>query len=170
MLKQAHLKLHLDQVGQPGLEPPRVCHAVLGGLAVSVVPRGKQVGMACVKGNRRLTFALALEDRVVHFEGDRQIPVLAFATDLGAGGLTLKACAALHRDRADAIELHCAIAATVLTAGGHLEYPADGLDPVAITVAVDVGYLDLSLRSSSACAKNALAVFRMSFVRPNSLT
>ena len=56
-----------------------------------------------------------------------------------------------------------------VTRRGHLQHPADGLDPVVITVAVDVGLHDLSRRSSSACAKNALAVFRMSLARRSSL-
>ena len=54
-----------------------------------------------------------------------------------------------------------------VTRRGHLQRPADGLDPVVITVAVDVGLHDLSRRSSSAWAKNALAVFRMSLARRN---
>ena len=53
---------------------------------------------------------------------------------------------------------------------GHLQYTTDGLDPVIVTVAVDVGLHDLSRRSSSACAKNALAVLRMSLARRSSLT
>ena len=42
--------------------------------------------------------------------------------------------------------------------------------PVSIAVAVDIGLRDLSRRSSSACAKNALAVFRMSLARRSPLT
>src|SRR3990167_4159528 len=66
------------------------------------------------------------------------------------------------------IALTCCVAP--VTRRGHLQHPADGLDPVVITVTVDVGLHDLSRRSSSACAKNALAVFRMSLARHNSLT
>ena len=47
---------------------------------------------------------------------------------------------------------------------------ADRLDPVGITVPVDEVGQDLSRRSSSAWAKNALASFRISLALRNSLT
>src|SRR5690554_7359670 len=52
---------------------------------------------------------------------------------------------------------------------GNLQYFADWLDPVGIPVLINVGVYDLSLRSSSAWAKKALAVRRMSLARRNSL-
>ena len=48
------------------------------------------------------------------------------------------------------------------------EHPADRLDPEAIPIGVDVGDDQRSLRSSSAAAKNAEAVFRISFARRSS--
>jgi hypothetical protein len=53
---------------------------------------------------------------------------------------------------------------------GDLQHFADRLDPVGIPVLVDVGVQDFSLRSSSAWAKKALAVRRMSLARRSSLT
>src|SRR5690606_31411649 len=44
----------------------------------------------------------------------------------------------------------------------------DWLDPVDLPVLVDVGVYDFSLRSSSACAKKALAVRRISLARRSS--
>lgn len=72
--------------------------------------------------------------------------------------------------------VHCTIGDCVAglrgasNARGHLQHPADGLDPVGITVAVDVVLQDFNRRSSSACVKNALAVFRMSLAWRSSLT
>jgi hypothetical protein len=44
---------------------------------------------------------------------------------------------------------------------GNLEYFADRLDPIGIPALINVGIYDFSLRSSSACAKKALAVRRI---------
>lgn len=52
---------------------------------------------------------------------------------------------------------------------GNLQTFADRLDPISITVLIDVGSYDSSLRSSSACAKKALAVRRISLARRSSL-
>src|SRR5690606_14336445 len=52
---------------------------------------------------------------------------------------------------------------------GNLQHVADRLDPMGIPVLVDVGVYDFSLRSSSACAKKALAVRSISLARRNSL-
>src|SRR6185503_280404 len=48
------------------------------------------------------------------------------------------------------------------------EHGADRLDPKTVPVGVDVAELYLSRRSSSAWAKNADAVFRISFARRSS--
>ena len=48
------------------------------------------------------------------------------------------------------------------------EHPADRLDPETVPVGVDVGDDQRSLRSSSAAAKNADAVLRISFARRSS--
>src|SRR5664279_2570409 len=53
---------------------------------------------------------------------------------------------------------------------GNLQHFADRLDPVATPVRVDEISHYLSRRSSSACAKKALASFRISLARRNSLT
>ena len=53
---------------------------------------------------------------------------------------------------------------------GDLQYLADRLDPVGIAMLVDEVLQDLSRRSSSAWAKNALASFRISLARRSSLT
>src|SRR3954454_8825162 len=50
------------------------------------------------------------------------------------------------------------------------QHGTDRLDPETVPVGVDVAEFHLSRRSSSAWAKNALAVFRMSFARRNSAT
>lgn len=50
------------------------------------------------------------------------------------------------------------------------QHGADRLDPETVPVGVDIAEFYLSRRSSSAWAKNALAVFRMSFARRNSAT
>jgi len=52
---------------------------------------------------------------------------------------------------------------------GNPQHSADRLDPIGIPVLIDVGVQDFSLRSSSAWAKKALAVRRMSLARRNSL-
>src|SRR5690625_1692320 len=52
---------------------------------------------------------------------------------------------------------------------GNLQYFADRLDPVSIPMLIDIGVYDFSLRSSSAWAKKALAVRRMSLARRSSL-
>jgi hypothetical protein len=59
---------------------------------------------------------------------------------------------------------------TSVTRRGNLQDLADRLDPVHIPMAVDVGLQLLSRRSSSAWAKDALAVLRMSLARCSSLT
>src|SRR5690606_21358082 len=51
---------------------------------------------------------------------------------------------------------------------GNLQYFADRLDPVSIPMLIDIGVYDFSLRSSSAWAKKALAVRRMSLARRSS--
>ncbi len=61
-------------------------------------------------------------------------------------------------------------AARVVGAGGDLDtvlaqQAADRLDPEAILVLIDVGDDHLKRRSSSAAAKNAEAVLRISFAR-----
>src|SRR4051812_3655979 len=48
------------------------------------------------------------------------------------------------------------------------QHGADRLDPETVPIGVDVAELYLSRRSSSAWAKNALAVFKISFARRNS--
>ena len=48
-----------------------------------------------------------------------------------------------------------------------IQHVADGLDPEPVLVGPDVVDQDPSLRSSSAEAKNADAVFRISFARRN---
>ena len=57
---------------------------------------------------------------------------------------------------------------TPVTRRGNLQDLADRLDPVGIPVLVDVRLQDLSRRSSSAWAKNALAVLRISLARRSS--
>ena len=52
---------------------------------------------------------------------------------------------------------------------GDLQDLADRLDPVRLPVLVDAGVYDFSLRSSSAWAKKALAVLRISLARRSSL-
>ena len=59
---------------------------------------------------------------------------------------------------------------TPVTRRGNLQNLADRLDPIGIAVLVDVRLQLLSRRSSSAWAKNALAVLRMSLARRSSLT
>ena len=53
---------------------------------------------------------------------------------------------------------------------GDLQYLADRLDPESVAVLVDEVPQDLSRRSNSAWAKNALASFRISLARRSSLT
>ncbi len=53
---------------------------------------------------------------------------------------------------------------------GDLQYLADRLDPEGVAMLVDEIPQDFSRRSSSAWAKNALASFRISLARRNSLT
>src|SRR3990167_3024010 len=53
---------------------------------------------------------------------------------------------------------------------GNLQYLADRLDPVGVAMLVHKILQDLSLRSSSAWAKKALASFRISLARRSSLT
>jgi hypothetical protein len=57
-----------------------------------------------------------------------------------------------------------------VTRRGDLQNLANRLDPIGIAVLVDVRLQLLSRRSSSAWAKNALAVLRMSLARRSSLT
>lgn len=52
---------------------------------------------------------------------------------------------------------------------GNLQYFADWLDPVGIPVLINVDVYDFGLQSSSAWAKKALAVRRVSLARRNSL-
>src|SRR5690606_21700800 len=56
-----------------------------------------------------------------------------------------------------------------VTRRGHLQNPADGLDPERVSVLVDETLQLFKRRSSSAWAKNALAALRMSLARRNSL-
>lgn len=58
---------------------------------------------------------------------------------------------------------------TQVTRWGNLQDLADRLDPIAVAVLVDKVLQDLSLRSSSAWAKKALANLRISSARRNSL-
>ena len=56
-----------------------------------------------------------------------------------------------------------------VTRGGHLQWATNGLDPIHMTVLV---YKTLQLfkqRSSSACTKKALAIFKISLARRSSL-
>jgi hypothetical protein len=50
------------------------------------------------------------------------------------------------------------------------QHGTDRLDPETVPIGVDIAEFYLSRRSSSAWAKNALAVFRISFARRNSAT
>jgi hypothetical protein len=56
-----------------------------------------------------------------------------------------------------------------ITRRGDLQHSADRLDPEGIAMLVDEFDQDLSLRSSSAWAKKALASFRISLARRSSL-
>ena len=53
---------------------------------------------------------------------------------------------------------------------GNLQYLAERLDPEGLAMLVDEVLQDLSRRSSSAWAKNALASFNISLALRNSLT
>src|SRR5690625_20044 len=53
---------------------------------------------------------------------------------------------------------------------GNLQSPANWLDPVQVTVLIDISVYYFRRRSSSAWAKKALAVFKISLARRNSLT
>ncbi len=59
---------------------------------------------------------------------------------------------------------------TAITGRGNLQHLADRLDPVGVAMPVDERPQDLSLRSSSAWAKKALASFNISLARRNSFT
>src|SRR5690625_7353253 len=53
---------------------------------------------------------------------------------------------------------------------GNLQSPANWLDPVQVTVLIDISVYYFRRPSSSAWAKKALAVFKISLARRNSLT
>src|SRR5690606_25078612 len=57
-----------------------------------------------------------------------------------------------------------------ITRWGNLQHLADRLDPIGVAVMVNKLSQDLNRRSSSACAKNALASFRISLALRSSLT
>lgn len=71
-----------------------------------------------------------------------------------------------------AMKLWTALASRMqaVTRWGDLQDPADRLDPERIAVAVNEIDHDLSRRSSSGWAKNALASLRISLARRSSLT
>ena len=64
--------------------------------------------------------------------------------------------------------LACCMAA--VTRRGNLQHFADRLDPASIPLTVEIRFQLLSRRTSSAWAKNALAVLRTSLARRSSLT
>ncbi len=59
---------------------------------------------------------------------------------------------------------------TPITRRGGRQYLADRLGPVPVAMQIDAISQDLSLRPNSAWVKEALASFRISFARCNSLT
>jgi len=71
-----------------------------------------------------------------------------------------------------AAQLRAALARGVVpvTRWGNLQHLADRLDPIGVTVTINKLSQDLNRRSSSACAKNALASFRISLALRSSLT